>query len=160
MKLFWKEITKIRGIRMIGITALAGVLLLAAGFFGKSSYGEPGTEEKTDVQVQFYTETLEKRIEELCCRIQGIEEAHVLLTLDGGSEFVYAENESSAARDYVILQGSDAQAPVLVQEIYPRIRGVAVVCTRGNDSAVRLTVTELLAAALGIPSSAIRVAGT
>lgn len=160
MKSFWNEIGNIRGIRWIGALALAGILLLGAGLWGNSHSAQTETEEAESVRIQFYTETLEKRISELCCEVQGIEEAHVLLTLDGGSEFVYAENESSSARDYVILQGTDEQSPVLVKEIYPQIRGVAVVCTRGNDSAVRLTVTELLAAALGIPSSSIRVAGT
>ena len=160
MKPFWKEIGKIRGIRVIAASALAGIFLLAVGFWDDARLSDAESSGTENVRIEFYTETLEKRIEELCCQMQGIEEAYVLLTLDGGSEFVYAENESSSARDYVILQGTNAEEAVLVQEIYPRIRGVAVVCTRGNDSAVQLNVTELLAAALGIPTSSIRVAGT
>ena len=160
MKTFWEKIGKVRGIRGIAAVGLLGLLLLLSGMWSGRSTAEKEIETEENIRLAFYTETLEKRIAELCCELQGIEEAYVLLTLDGGSEFVYAENQSPSARDYVILQGSDAESAVLVKEIYPQIRGIAVVCTRGNDSSIRLTVTELLSAALGIPSSCIRVAGT
>lgn len=160
MKLFWEKIKNVRGIRGIAAVAILGLILLLTGMWSSRPTEEKGMETEESIRLSFYTETLEKRIAQLCCELQGIEEAYVLLTLDGGSEFVYAENQSSSARDYVILQGSDAESAVLVKEIYPQIRGIAVVCTRGNDSSVRLTVTELLCAALGIPSSCIRVAGT
>lgn len=103
---------------------------------------------------------MEERIESLCCQISGVKEAHVLLTMDGSSEYIYAENEADAARDYVIIEGDGSDSPVHIQEIYPKIRGVAVVCTKGGDSEMQRTITELLSAALGIPSSRIRVAGT
>lgn len=109
--------------------------------------------------VRFYTEELERRIEELCLQIHGIREAHVLLTLEGGSEYIYSTN-LSGTHTGLFSGGRDADSPVLLQEICPKIRGVAVVCTRGSDSSVQLTVTELLSAALGISTANICVAGT
>jgi stage III sporulation protein AG len=91
---------------------------------------------------------MEERIETLCEELSGVREAHVLLTLESGVEYVYADGGAW-----------DRESPLLLQEISPQIRGVAVICTGGDDSAVRLTITELLSAALGIPSSRIRVAG-
>ncbi len=158
---FWKEWSGIRGGKLIFAGMILGTVLLLCGPRLTESNKEVHTEEKNEyLSVQFYTEHMEERIEKLCCQIRGIGEAHVLLTLDGSAEYVYAENAGASAREYVILQGSDAENPLLVKEIYPEIRGVAVVCTRGDDSAVRLAVTELLSAALGIPASCIRVAGT
>lgn len=159
MKEFWKEVGRIRGIYAIAAAALIGLVLLMFG--GGSDDGKQETADtETTYTVEFYTENMEERVAELCRRVKGVREAYVLLTLEAGSEYVYAENTGTTARDYVILQRSDEESAVLLKEISPRIRGVAVVCTHGDDSAVRLTITELLSAALGIPSSSIRVAGT
>ncbi len=156
-----KEWDRIRGGKVILAGIFLGVFLLLFGpNLHKTDSVKETAEETEYLSVQFYTEHMEKRIEDLCRQIRGIGEAHVLLTLDGSSEYVYAENGNSSAREYVLMQGSDAEDPLLVKEIFPHIRGVAVVCTHGDDSAVRLAVTELLSAALGIPTSAIRVAGT
>ena len=158
---FWKEWSGIRGGKLIFTGMIIGVLLLLFGPYLSETNTSGDLDTVNDRQsVQYYTEHMEERIEKLCCQIRGIGEAHVLLTLDGSAEYIYAENSGPTAREYVILQGSDTENPLLVKEIYPEIRGVAVVCTHGDDSAVRLAVTELLSAALGIPSSCIRVVGT
>ena len=146
---------------MILAGVLIGLLLLLFGDGVSDKTASRSENERQEyLAVQFYTEHLEKRIEDLCRQMRGISEAHVLLTLDGSSEYVYAEDGGSASREYVLMQRDSTEAPLLVKEICPRIRGVAVVCTHGDDSAVRLAITELLSAALGIPASAVRVAGT
>jgi len=160
MNRIFGEIGKIRGIRWILSAAAAGLALLLIGTLYRGAPPAEEEQQKEFYAVGFYTENLEERIARLCREVAGVKEAYVLLTLEGGSEYIYAENESGSARDYVILRKSDDESALPVQEISPRIRGVAVVCTRGDDSAVRLTITELLCAALGIPASAVRVAGT
>jgi len=144
------------------IGMLSGLSLIFIGSFMNSS--NDTTDTVTDTQayysVRFYTESLEERIESLCCQVDGVKEAHVLLTLEGGSEYVYAENVSGTTRELFSLDCDGDERAVLLQEIYPKIRGVAVVCTRGNDTSIKLTITQLLCAALGIPSSSVQVAGT
>ena len=156
-----KEWSRVRGGKMILAGLLVGLLLL---LFGGEMEGKTENREEIERQeylsVEFYTEHMEKRIEDLCRRMRGISEAHVLLTLDGSTEYVYAEDGGNSAHEYVLMQRDSAEEPLPVKEIFPRIRGVAVVCTHGDDSAVRLAITELLSAALGIPASAVRVAGT
>lgn len=132
------------------ILAAAGILLLILGSIGpKQTDPEAG-------DVQFYTEYLEKRLTKLCLAVDGIDEAAVFLTLDCSSEYVY----SSSASDVLILTGGDGEEAVLLKEIYPRVRGVAVVCSGGDLPGIRKTVTELLAAALDLPSHRIKVAGS
>ena len=141
------------------LLGLLGVALLLIG--GTGTHTNDTKSNSTDeeyLSVRFYTRELEERIEELCREIHGIGEVHVLLTLEGGSEYVYAENVSASFTDSYMSKNSDT--PLVVQEIYPKIRGIAVVCSHGNDSAVQLMITELLGAAFGIPSSRIYVAGT
>lgn len=159
----WNILAKMKGIRWILAVAAVGLLLLFVGTSldtgAKQSAQSAADTEGYDF-IRFYTESLEKRIEALCREVHGVNEAHVLLTLEGGSEYVYAANTSSSSHSYTILQQQQGETPVLVQEICPKIRGVAVVCTHGDDSAVRLAITELLSAALGISSANIRVAGS
>lgn len=119
------------------------------------------TPERTDATktVTYYTEYLEKRVAALCKSVHGVSDATVLLTLEKGSEWVYAHNEIGQNAELVILQKSGKEEAVTVAEIYPEIRGVAVVCTGGNDPAIRTALTELLSASLGIPTHRIQIAG-
>lgn len=145
----------------IAVAALLGVaLLVGGGLIGRESETEQADDTDSYFSVRFYTEDLEERIEELCRQVHGIGEVHVLVTLEGGCEYVYAENISGGSRSYLLKEDGEGEAPVFVQQIYPRIRGIAVVCSKGEDSAVRLAVTQLLSAAFDIPSSRIYVAGT
>lgn len=147
-------------IPILGMALLGVILLIGGGFLGREG-GETQNED-TDAyfSVRFYTENLEERIEELCRQLHGIGEVHVLVTLEGGCEYVYAENIAGGSHSYLLTANGDGESPVFVQQIYPRIRGIAVVCSRGDDSAVQLAVTQLLSAAFDIPSSRIYVAGT
>ena len=157
-KSFWLSFLKNKKILILILIDVIGFVLLIAG--ERSTDMDESDGEQSYYSVRFYTEEMEARIADLCRQIHGVSEVHVLLTMEGSSEYVYAENTSGSARDYVILQKGDGSAPVQVHEIYPKIRGVAVVCTRGGDSEMQRTITELLSAALGISASRIRVAGT
>lgn len=147
---------------LLAVGAVIGIILLIFGGTGKV-----GTSKQKEAvySLDYYTKELEARIESLCTSVGGIEYAKVLLTLDNGSEYVYAQNEknsgsqSGSAKDYVIISDSKTDSPILVNEIYPKIRGVAVVCTGGDRADVQRTVTELLTAALGLQSNKIKVAG-
>jgi stage III sporulation protein AG len=135
------------------LIAVGGVvLLLISGIFGGE---EQSTEEYTD--VGFYTQYLEGRICEIIESIDGVDEAVVFLTLDCSSEYVYRDDGAS---DFLILSGGDGEEAVRLCEIYPRVRGIAVVCTGGELARIKETVTELLSAALGLPYNKIKVAGS
>ncbi len=155
----WKKLLRKHWITLPGL--LLGVFLLVWSNFLPPKQ----TSSDTEYSVQYYTEILEQRITALCTSVSGIQEAAVLLTLESGSEYVYAQNTTTSgsttgAWDYVIIRQGEGEEAVMVTEIYPKIRGVAVVCTGGDSAAVRQTITELLSAALGISSNRIRVAGS
>lgn len=138
-----------------------GILLILIGTFSSQKKTE-----KTagDFSVKYYTETLEDRIADLCKSVDGVSDVHVLLTLDTGSEFVYAQNGEVASSgasisDYLIVEQNGDENVVLVKEIYPAVRGVAIVCRGGEYATIRQTLSELLGAALGIPQAKIKIAG-
>ena len=156
LRQFWNK----KYIPIVLVAFLGILLLVGGGVIGGSAERVSENDTEAYFSVRFYTEDLEERIEELCRQVHGVGEVHVLVTLEGGCEYVYAENVSGASHSYLLTETGVGDAPVFVQEIYPRIRGIAVVCARGEDSAVRLAVTQLLSAAFDIPSSRIYVAGT
>ena len=133
------------------LMAAAGILLLLFGGMKNTDQ-----EEESYQDVGFYTEYLEGRIAALCNSVEGVENAAVFLTLDCSSEYIYSQDGAS---DFLILSGSGGEEAVLLQEIYPKVRGIAVVCTGGDLPRVRETLTELLAAALDLPAHRIRIAG-
>lgn len=110
-------------------------------------------------KTKIYTEYLEGKIEDLISELDGVSDVSVLLTLDGGSELIYAENSASGTVDYLIINGSDGEEPVLIREIYSSVRGIAVVCKGGGSPEIQRTVTELLASAFDLPHTKISVAG-
>ena len=78
----------------------------------------------------------------------------VILTLDTSNESVYAQ--SSSGLDYILT--SDGK-PISVTEIYPTVRGVAIACTGGERDDIKIKVTELIGAYLGISSNRIKIVG-
>lgn len=148
---------------VIAVFILVGVLLLM--FPDETSSSAENTASYSMAEVTTYTERLEDRIRKLCSSVRGVGDVSVLVTLDCGSEFVYADNRneqmnesgSSYSSDYLIIDDKDGSSPVTVTEIYPKIRGIALVCDGGDDPKIRQKLTDLLSAALGISSGRISV---
>ncbi len=113
--------------------------------------------EKTE--ISFYTEKLEKRITDLLLEIDGITYANVLITLENNGRNVYAEDMSNTSSEYVIIKTANNESGIMLTEITPEVRGVAVVCTNGDDISVKTKVTNLLSSALGIPTNKITIVG-
>ncbi len=136
------------------LLAAGGILLIiASSLFGGDKHET--VEEYTE--VGFYTTYLEERIAELCNSLYGVSDAKVFLTLDCSSEQIY---QSNGVSDYLILTGDGGETAVKLCEIYPKVRGIAVVCKGGELPRVQETVIELLSAALGLPKNKIQVAGS
>ncbi len=75
------------------------------------------------------TGALEAKVAALCERVLGVSEVSVMITLDTHSEST------------------------------PQVGGIAVVCKGGDDTGIRLTLTELLCALFSVPSSSVSVVG-
>lgn len=133
--------------------ALLGALLIMLGGIG---FREDNSGNTAYTDVSYYTAYLENRIRELCTSVDGITDATVFLTLESSSERIYSDGGSS---DYLIISNGSGEEAVMMYEIYPRVRGIAVVCTGGELPRVRETITELLSAAFDLQTNKIRVAG-
>lgn len=142
---------------------LVGVVLILFGGSDTSRAVSASPESGVDIQSGEYEQQLEARVKELLERVSGVSNVSVMITLDSLTEQVYAQNyrssESDSSTDVGLeyVTGQDGLVPT--KELSPSVRGVAVVCSGGDDAEVALKLTRLLSSLFGIPSSSISVTG-
>ena len=149
------------------ICIVLGVILLV---FGNRAGGKKGNTEQTDLpegavarSVEEYRADLERRMEDICAQVAGVGSVDVIVTLEGGFQYVYAcdvkTTSGGQTTTYVTVGSGDDESLVYLSERAPAIVGIGVVCTGGMDATVKREVTNLLAAAFGVGSNKIYVTG-
>ena len=157
------KIFKSKKIYILALVALAGVLLV---FFGsrKNESAQTVASSIEELDPSVYAESLEKRIEELCNRVDGVSGAHVVVTLKGGYQAIYAidsqsGNTSTKNQTVIIGSGSDEQA-ILKGYNYPEIAGIGIVCHGGDSYEVKNKIVSLISSAFNISANKIFVVGS
>lgn len=118
-------------------------------------------EEKTvDITVTSieYEESIEQRLTDLVSEIDGVSNVKVMVTSDCGVESVYAQDsqksENSSSSEYFLNGEKEA---VLLKEVRPKVRGVAIVCRGGNDPIIQQKIISLVSSVLEISSNRVFV---
>ena len=141
---------KKKGIIIMTIMAALGVILII--FSNTMDYDD---KEESTVNYEEYTKYLEEKLESFILGIDGIKKATVILTLDSSSEQIYAQNQSNY--DFLTISSGKGESPVKITEIFTTIRGVAVACTNGDNDEIKMKLTRLISAYLGISSNRIEI---
>ena len=142
---------KNKSIITIGAICVIGVMLILLS----SISIRDSTEESERLNYEQYTADLEKKIEGFLLSIDGIKKAEVIVTLDTSNEHVYAQNQSTY--DFLTINSSNGESPVHITDIYPTVRGIAISCTNGSSDEVKMKLTKLISAYLGISSNRIEI---
>ena len=160
------------------IAGLVGLVLLCAtslpGGNRSAAGGSNPAQESIRVDLTAYEQQLERRLCEIVSAIAGAGEARVMLTLDCGSEPIYAvqgktdskhsfsgsgsEESLSANKEYVLIGSGNSEQGLVLKMVEPQVRGVAVICQGGDDLIVRQAVVEAVTAVLGVGSNKVSVA--
>ena len=114
--------------------ALVGVLLLVFGGADKTEAGERFSDAE-------YLMELEESVRGLCSAVRGVSDCEVKITLKSGYGYKYSSRGDVIGVDY------------------PEICGVGVVCKGGEVPQIKLELTTLISATLGISAAQISVAG-
>ena len=147
------------------IVGIVGVFIILFSGGVLSSSEKERSVENTDIIA--YAEELEAKIKNLCESCDGVSHVTVLLTLEGGFEYEYAQNVEIDRNAYgeerreeylVVGQGSSAHCVVLRQKI-PEIAGVGIVCRGGDDDKIRGELITLISSALHIGANKIYITG-
>ncbi|MBE6971027.1 MAG: stage III sporulation protein AG [Ruminococcaceae bacterium] len=152
----WKKYRFAALIILLGIA----LMLMPVGNDKKESREEDKAEEV------FSLEDTERRMEAILSRIEGAGKLQVMLTLKSGARLYLAEDTEESAEEnavqrrketVIVSKGSGYEDVVVTQQIYPLYQGAVVVCQGGDKAAVRLAITEAVAALTGLSSDKISV---
>ena len=146
------------------LVALIGAVLLLwpSGTARTDGTSRAETAESGNIQAE---------LEEILGTIQGVGQVRVMLTGDSGgarqlgqdTELTYS-GATEAPEDYsrrsetVLVDVGSNDEVVVTRQVYPTYRGALVVCQGGDQAAVKLAVTEAVAALTGLTADRITVA--
>ena len=156
---FWRAWNRDKTIRLLLWIGLAGILLIAVSelFPRRDKKAEQtASVTLTGSQVEW---ALEQRIAELLRQVEGVGACRVMVTLEKGSEAVYAtdivsaedgDGSSSLSEHYLTVDTAAGPAGLLLTQLEPTVKGVAVVCEGGGNPAVQQRVIQVVSTAFHI----------
>ncbi len=150
--------------KIIIAVGVIGILLILLSEVNLGS-GESKKDKNPDMDYASYVNSLNAELTELLSSIDGVGECRVMITLRNTSESVYAKNSDSSSSDnsksssdeYVIYDSENGDSPILLKENFPDIEGVAIVCSGGDNIAVKEKVIKCVSALFNISSNRISV---
>ena len=156
------------GLKWIFGIGLAGIALIFLSGLRGTAKGKENPAQSTSSSPE-YAAQLEEKLTTLISSIDGVGGCRVLVTLENGVKYQYAQeekNEFSTAQDgtsgrttqenntqrsYVVFDSdSDGKQPLIITECAPEVKGVVVVCAGARDVQVRQRVTEVVTTALAL----------
>ena len=150
--------------RYVLLVVLVGAVLLLLPTGGGASAQPDGT--AAGAALDYDPSELEARLEAVLSRVEGAGEVEVVLTVRSGPRQVLAEDrtqeregdrESGESTTVLLSRGSAGEETVAVEQRSPQFRGALVVCSGGDDPAVRLTLTQAVAAVTGLGADRISI---
>ena len=129
-------------------------------------------------EVEKYRERLCRQLEAFLQHIEGVGRTKVYITMHSSSEIIVERNSPYSKRteeeisqessrtigetendSQVVLveQDDGSEAPIVVKEIVPVVRGVVVASQGGDNERIKKEITELVMALFGIEEHKIRV---
>ncbi len=164
------------------VIGIFGLLLLLVSSFDFTNGETPKVAEQVIAansnSTADYTDRLENKLEELIADMLGDTKVTVMITLESGTEYVYADEvktDADVTRDqsalktqqsdsnhktYITVKDADGnERPLIVTEKMPVIRGVVVVCESGETGAVSSAVRLAVKSALNVDENKICIIG-
>mgnify|MGYP000624622915 CR=1 FL=1 len=140
-------------VNLLVCMGLAGLLLLAvSSWLPADSSTQSATPAAMTDSTADYAAELETRLTALISRVEGAGKTAVMVTLESGSESIYATDTDSDGNSTHVLLGSGGADGLVETVETPRVLGVAVVCEGGGSAAVQSRVTALVQASAPIIS--------
>lgn len=150
------------------LAALLGILLLWLGSVAakeKTDESEKSVQnDPSSMSAEEFAAMTEEKIVAICSEVAGVGEVRAVVTLGGGYRAVYAsdsQNSGTSYRSETVLKGSgSSEQAILVGYETPKITGIGIVCTGGDDPTIRQRIVSLVSAAFDISSHKIYVVGS
>ena len=174
-----KSELRVRLLLTVGFAAIA--LLFISDFIGsdaKKTSAEPASYTAANEDYDEYTARLERRLTELISSVDGAGRTKVMVTLECGTEYVYASQQKttsalsentnpdgrvsrdekrSGEENLILIDGGRGEEPLILKEITPTVAGVVVLCSGADDINVRQQIINVVTPALGTSSNRVCV---
>ena len=143
------------------IGVVAGIFLIFIGSNEKTDAKEASSSIESDIELtDKYIRELENRLALILDNMDGISDVSVIITAKECAEIVYAQDSkysggSLVEKEYVMADESGM--PIKLKIIYPKIKGVAIVCRGGSNPINRESIVDLVTSLLDISSSSVCV---
>ena len=151
---------------LLAIGAVVGIILI---YMGSSSSDEKKADvsetEKNEIsQMSEYVNELERRVAEIIEYMDGVTDVHVIITPENAGETVYAQNGSYdkgtlTQKEYVITDVNGDEKLIKIKLVFPKIRGIAVVCKGCGNPINQEKIVSLLSALFELSSNRVYVIG-
>ncbi len=144
------------------IALLAAAIGLLMIFFSEAE--DVNTEnESSEESCLSDTEDIESSLRSIVGCIKGVGDVEVLVTYDSTFEYVYAENtESKSDKDQLQSRSeyilTDGDSGLILKKVYPKIRGVAIICQGGDNPIITEKIYSIVSALFDISTNNISVA--
>ena len=154
-----KKLSKDKKTLIILLCGIAGMIIIMLVPTDKN------TEEADSWEVvsDYGYDDIQNEVKDLVESIKGAGEAKVFITYESDSENVYAVNTDEKSdgseihfkSEYVI---TDDETGIIIKVLYPKVRGVAVICKGGNDPVVKEKIYSVISALFDVSTNKISVA--
>lgn len=132
------------------VFAIGLLLLVSDGLTGRGKAEVANVERGDDILA------LEQEIKDVLEKIDGVGRAEVMLSLEYSEQNVYAKEErQNSFEEIVVINEGGSQKALLEYTMSPVFKGALVVCDGGDNSKVKLEITDAVKALTGISSQKI-----
>ena len=158
--------------KLIVFLGIAGMLLILISELIPQSKKTSDTQQSVnddDPDSSAYKAQLEGELDSILSKIEGVGETSIMITLDGTTEYVYAQEldtttdqsdgkKRESYRSSIVMTESGGDKKALIKKVVrPQVTGVLVACTGGDDVSVKEKVIGAVSAVLGIPAGRVYV---
>lgn len=167
LKAFKEKAVKDKKALLTVLIGILGMVLILV-----SSFTESAPERAQAQEIAGETEEqLKKELEGLLSSVGGAGRVKVMLTFESSEEKIYAsdtdesnenrsgsENQHKIKSEHIIIKAESGEQGLLIKDVYPRVRGVAVVCDGAANAHIKGQIISIVSALFDINSTKISVA--
>jgi len=177
----WKQfLSSGKRVRWIMAAGIAGIsLILLSGLVPEKEERTKPAETEVVSTAEEEAARLEEQLEVLLSEMEGVGSVKVLVTLESGSTYVYAqekkassdtasdggddsrtrlEQRASTEEKYIFVEDENGRKrALLITTASPVVKGVVIICEGADRAKVKLRVMNAVTVALGISSARVSI---
>lgn len=167
----------IKNPKILIVTGIVGIVLIfISSFFTTDTADENSGVCSVSYNAEEYRIELQNNVKSIVTGITGDKSPTVVITLESGIRYSYAsaaetdtssstgsttdQSSESKKQSYITVKNSDGgEQALIITEIMPEVRGVAIICSGGDNSAVAEKIENAVTSALNITSKRVYISG-